>query len=372
MCIPLLACLGVVLLTALPAHAQQPASFDHAGLARRALEQHIRPGYGRLASSAANLSGALSRFCAQQGSSGRQAVDRAFDQLVDAWGGIDHITFGPVTMDNRLERILFWPDRRGLGGRQVVAALAARDPGVTDPAALAGKSVALQGLGALEIVLFGPGAAEDAEARAHRCRFAEAITTNLAAMTRTIADEWSAPGGYAQLWLGPSEANPAFKTAAETTLELAKALDRGIERLRDEQIVGPLGLNAQRRKSQALFAIRGRTMRAIAAKAAGLLDLYAKGGIQQAIMTARMTARPVTDRKPSEITTDAKAVASELRTVRSITLALIQQPRPFDDRTSTARLIQTGVPLKNARFIAAQLLTLTAGIPMGFTAADGD
>lgn len=360
--------LAALALTAAPAHAQQPASFDHAGLARRALEQHVRPGYGKLASSAANLSLTMSRFCAQQSASSRRTVDWAFDQLVDAWGSIDHIGFGPVTTDNRLERILFWPDRRGLGARQVSQALETRDPGVADPQTLAGKSVALQGLGALEIVLFSARTTEDGEGKAHRCVFAEAIAANLAHMTKAVADEWSAPDGFSRLWLTPGEMNPAFKTSAETTLELAKALDRGIERLRDEQIVGPLGLNAQRRKSPAIFNVSGRTMRAISAKAGGLLDLYTKGGIQQAILAFGPAAGP----KQTEFRKDAGAVSAELRRVRTITLALVPQSRPFDDQKTAAWLIQTGFPLKNARFLASRLLHQTAGIPMGFTANDGD
>jgi predicted lipoprotein len=67
------------------------------------------------------------------------------------------IRFGPVTEENRLERILFWPDRKGIGLKQVQAAIAGEDATAADPQTLPGKSVAMQGLGALEFVLFGTG-----------------------------------------------------------------------------------------------------------------------------------------------------------------------------------------------------------------------
>ncbi|WP_280632249.1 imelysin family protein, partial [Bordetella pertussis] len=47
------------------------------------------------------------------------------------------------------------PDTRNVMARQVQAALAAADPALLAPGALAGRSVALQGLPALEFVLYG-------------------------------------------------------------------------------------------------------------------------------------------------------------------------------------------------------------------------
>ncbi len=115
----------LLLLTAMvaPAAAQEPPRrpFDHAGLARQALEQHIVPGYARFAEAAKKLSRTLDRSCERPFGKPPKAVDADVRNLVDAWGRIEHINFGPVTVDNRLERILFFPDRRGLGGRQVGA-----------------------------------------------------------------------------------------------------------------------------------------------------------------------------------------------------------------------------------------------------------
>ena len=46
----------------------------------------------------------------------------------DAWSYAEIIRFGPITENNRLERMLFWPDRKGIGLKQVQAALAGKDP----------------------------------------------------------------------------------------------------------------------------------------------------------------------------------------------------------------------------------------------------
>jgi hypothetical protein len=108
-------------LWSLPVGAQDAAQpFDHSGLARQTLEQHIVPGYSRLAEAAKQLSRTLDQTCAKPFTSRPKAVDAAFDNMVTAWGRIEHINFGPITSENRLERILFFPDRRGLSGRACV------------------------------------------------------------------------------------------------------------------------------------------------------------------------------------------------------------------------------------------------------------
>ena len=101
---------------------------------------------------------------------------KAFRPTTDAWSYAEIIRFGPITEQNRLERMLFWPDRKGIGLKQVQATLAAKDATAADPAQLPAKSVAMQGLGALEFVLFGTGAEALATAGdPYRCRYGAAI-----------------------------------------------------------------------------------------------------------------------------------------------------------------------------------------------------
>jgi predicted lipoprotein len=292
-------------------------------------------------------------------------VEEAFDGFVTAWGRIEHIAFGPVTADNRKERILFWPDRRGLGARQVTKALAGRDPAVLDPAALAGKSVALQGLGALDIVLFGPDdVAADPEARTHRCRFGAAVAANLAAITHAVADEWARGDGFARDWLAPGAGNAVFLKPAETTLALAKSFDQGIERVRDERLGGPLGLGPQRSKIPAVLAASGRALRLARANIEGLQELFTEGGMREAVI-AGAAERTV------DVSAKAKVVANELATARAIASEVIGSRRPFEGETAR-RLIAMGFPLKNARVLTGELLALAAGLTFGFNASDGD
>ncbi len=348
--------------------SEPPATgFDHAGLARDALEKHIRPGYAALTEAGRTLAKSLDGYCARQTSERRRSVDRAFDGLVTAWGGIEHIRFGPVTAENRLERLFFWPDRRGLGARQIEQTLRTRDADATDPEKLASKRIAIQGLGALEVALFdAPGAKPPAaEDRAFRCAYAKAIATNMANIAATIHREWSDPDLYIRHWLNPG-AGPHFLKPSETTLQLAKSLDNGLERVRDEWIAGPLGFGPTRRRLTPVLARSQRTLRFMQAGLDGLQHLYETGGVHTAIVATSKSHPGVT------VPLNAKLVASEIETARREMQRIRRTGKPFDASAMMQPFVAMGFPLKNARQQLTALLGLTAGLSMGFNASDGD
>lgn len=349
------------------AHAEDKP-FDHARLARRALEAHIVPSYARLGEATKALEDALRTACRAPAAAVPAAVASAYDRVVSRWGEVEHLGFGPAVVDNRGNRFFFFPDRRGIGARQVAKALAARDAALLDPAALGGSSVGLQSLSALDVVLFDPArkSIKDAAALDYRCRYALAIAGNLDRIARDILSEWSQPERYRKTWLAPGPGNAAYRNATETTMTLAKALLQGLERVRDERVGGPLSFGKTRRRMPAALQTSGRSLRLVAGNIDGLIDLYRNGGIEEAV---RETFPP--DPQDGR-TARANLVEAEMKTARGIVLKLIGVPRPFDDKSTVSRLIAMGFPLKNARDQASGLLTEAAGLTLGFNASDGD
>jgi len=344
--------------------ADEKAPFDHGRLARQALEKHIRPGYARFAAAAKSLHEAISAGCGGNAAA-RTRIDQAFDAVVTAWGRIEHITFGPVTAEQRIERIMFWPDRRGIGARQVAKALRERPSDVLDSDQLSKKSVAMQGLPALETVLFGEASSSATkDAARFRCGFARAIADNLSRIAEAITSEWASNDGFVKSWLSPGPDNPNFLKPAETTIALAKAFDLGLEKVRDQRVGGPLGLNAQRRKIAPALGKSGRSMLLILASIDGLRGLYVQGGMEQALIGAR--------KDDTENTVAlARLVSKELATAGKTASALAGQKTPFEG-ASLQRIIALGFPLKNARSTAAELFADVTDLPLGFNASDGD
>ncbi len=361
-CIAIGLAVVVGLVMARPGMAQE--GFDHAGLARRTLEDHIRPGYARLSAATATLAQALTQFCDGTSGADRSVVVTAFDGVVTAWGRIEHIDFGPITSDNRRERFYYWPDRRGIGAQQVAKALRSGDETVTDPERLIGKSVALQGLGALEAILFSDPAAH--RPGSHACRFSRAVAGAVDRLVKAVVGEWSDPQGFAARWLAPGPGNAVYLKPAETTLALAKAYDRGIERIRDTRIAGPLGFTPQQRKSPPPLLPSGRSMLLVTANIQGIIDLVERGGIGAAIVASDVAGKDVAIRFGMELS------VKELRTALAVAEEIRGVKRPFEEAKAKQRMIAMGFPLKNARTQAVALFERAAGLSLGFNASDGD
>jgi predicted lipoprotein len=215
----------------------------------------VKPAYGAFQTASAELSDDMDALCAEPSPDRLAAARSAFAGAVTAWSEAEIIRFGPVTEENRLERILFWPDRRSTGLKQVQRALAEKDATATDPATLKGKSVAMQGLGALEFILFGTGAESLAEpGENYRCAYGRAVAGNVEDMASAIVAGWQDPAGIAAQWANPGADNPLYRTDDEAITELLDIFIHGLEMVRDVRINGFLGEDADGdRPKQAVF-----------------------------------------------------------------------------------------------------------------------
>lgn len=344
--------------------AARAAEYDHRGLAREALEGHIRPGYAGLAKEAGTLVERIGALCEAPS---REALARArdgFRETVLAWSRVEHLRFGPIVQEHRYERMAFWPDVRGLGRRQVWNAIRKRDQSVLDVKSLAGKSVALQGLTALETVLhYGKGA--DALAAGDgkgtfRCGYGLAIARNLQDIATHVRDEWEGEEGFARRWLNPGPDNPVYRKDAEVTLELVKAFNYGLELVRDAKLLGPLGMRSPGGKpSRPQYAESGLSVPSVVAGVEGVRHLYEEGGLRERLRAAMPGMADVID---FEFGT-ALRLASEIP---------FDGPEAFTNEDAKGKLIAMSYPLKNAVETGGGALGHVAGLAIGFNAGDGD
>lgn len=272
--------LGLALsLAALPALAAPNATVS------AAIDGFVRPAYGSFRQQAKALEKALAGLCAKPGEPALAGARDAFRATVDAWSAVESIRFGPVTEENRLDRILFWPDRKSIGLKQVQAALAEKDATALDPATLAGKSVAMQGLGALEFVLFGTGADELlSQDGAYRCGYGKAIGANLDGMATAIATAWADADGVARQWANPGSDNALYRTDDEAVTELFNVFVHGLEMVRDVRFNGFLGKTADDDKpKQAIFWRSSTTAASLRHDLAGLNALFVASGLAKGL-----------------------------------------------------------------------------------------
>ena len=353
-----------------PSALAQSAKFDHAALALRALQQHIQPGYKNFTRAASALQASLHGLCSQPGPNLLMQVHRAFRAAIVAWGRIEHLRFGAVVAQSRYERIFFWPDRKGTGRRQVVRALKRKSPALTDPAKLPRKSAAMQGLPALEYLLYGRGSEKILQRGtdgSFRCGYALAVSTNVTAMAQQIERDWRAGGRARELWLAPGTTNPSYVKTWETTLELLKSFDQGLMTIRDRRIAPPLGLGANRRRRARAILWRSKlSMVIIAANIQGLETLFAGNGL---LADAALTSPLI---KPSEVAPLIRSLRTEMQRLREQSGTLATKRDIFSAPDAALQLIPLGFPLKNVRANFTPLMRRAAGLSIGFNASDGD
>ena len=168
------------------------------------------------------------------------------------------------------------------------AALAQSDATATDADTLAGKSVAMQGLGALEFILYGTGADDLATApQSYRCAYGAAVAANLDGMAGEIELGWQAPDGIAAAWENPGADNALYRDDSEALGELLDVFVNGLELVRDVRLNGFLGQQAADDKPrQALFWRSAQTVPAIGANLEAMRALFDASGLAAALPAA--------------------------------------------------------------------------------------
>ena len=323
------------------------AGFDHRALATTFLVSFVRPGAKAFVDEAGALRSDLEGLCRSPSTAAVSQARTAFARAVLAYVRIELVRFGPNRENNRQERLLLYPDPKGLVRRQVDKAIASHDPSVLDPAKLHGKSVALQGFSALELLLHAEASdqlAAPGEAGHFRCGYALSIGANVERIAREIESGWSQPEGYSRLMLEPSADNPVYFEEKEVTLELFKVFLNGLETLRDVRIAAPVGLRSlDKAPTPGLFETSALTLPCLAASIEGLLSLWRNAGLEQ--LLARHD-RPIAEFVGREL-------EAALRSLSAIKGDIAAARKPSAVRTG---LVALGFPLKNARLTAADIM----------------
>jgi uncharacterized protein len=353
--------LAVALLCAL---LTSPAlAFDHEGLARRALDQHILPGYRQFSAAAEAQNSAVAALCTSAMDSALASARGNFRDALQAWGRIEHIRFGPITEQNRYAGLMFWPDPRGIARRQIERALTNQDKDVSTAETLAEKSVALQGFTALDILLFAAGSEGLAvPTGAFRCSYARTVANNIARVAQETLQAWSAPDGFAVRWLNPGPDNPAFLSAKETTQAIGQAYLTGLRQLRNVRLGGPLGF-----KDRNVRPLEPAVPHSGLALALAIANIE---GLRALLLDTGLSEPPTPSAPPHSV---MQATVAEFGTaISTIRKAMALSKKPFGDAAARNQLILVGFPLKNAFDTGAAHLAQEAGLSIGFNALDGD
>lgn len=317
-------------------------------------EAVVLPAHARLESAAAAMAVAMERFCREGG--GRGEAERRFGDLLEAWQRVQPIAFGPVMEGLGPARFEFWPDRRGIAARQLRRVLATEDPALLGPGALAGASVALGDLQALERLLFGEGGTVPG---GYRCALATAVARHQTELARGLHEAWrdftaeieAAPGG-GEVYYEPSEA----------TRDFLKSLSGALGTVLVAKLAPVMGEDAaSARPERAENGASGRSLASIAANLATARDLFATpGGLGDLLAAAGSGALAQGM---------ARMLGEAVATARSVDLPLGEAVRDPQAREVLERLAEQ---IEGLRVLVDGTLVRELGLILGFNASDGD
>ena len=343
--------LGVM---AVPAQAADFANFN-ASYARDV----VAPAFKALAGETQKLAQAADDFAAQPSQDGFAALRIAYESVSDTWMQAQFFRLGPLGAQQRSDRFEYWPEKRPIIDKQLTALLANAKPESLEAAKFAQASVAVQGLPALERLLYGDTARQVLSAgpeQKARIAVIRAIAHNLDTLARELAADWE------KVLSDPKTATSPFtQDPNEAAAQLYAGLMTGLQIVSDQKIAGPRGQTIDKAKPKSAEQWRaGRSLKNIK------LNL-------QALREAATGKSGFTALLPA----DQAALKTEITAAFDAALAAADAaPEPLDaavtDAEGRKKVGALLIAVNHVRDIMKQKVPSAIGISLGFNELDGD
>jgi len=335
---------------------------DYAHVVDQAVNKYIVPAYAAFDVATGQLAGAVEDFCAGPTPPKETAVRTDFGETVRAWAHVDFLHFGPMAQEGRYERFAFFPDVHGTGARQIRGFLVSEDEALLKRGALASQSAAVQGLPALESLLFVGNEAllQPAPPKPFRCALAVAVAKNMQAIADEALGGWQGDKSWASLMEMPGADNPVYRTHAEAMTEILKAILTGLEQVRDQRLLAALGGSPEYSKaSRAPYNPSRQALGYMAASADALQRFSDVSGILDLLPASQSSYGSSADFEFDNLKHGLAAAGSDLG-------AALANPR------LRSKLSYSAVVLKSLRDLFERHVAVWAGLTPGFNSLDGD
>lgn len=328
-------------------------------VAENALDHYIRPAFENLSRHSEILSLSLERYCETENSNDFTKASKAFSDVALSFARVDLLRFGPLIRDNRFERLYFWPDRKGLALKRIRKALLDQEPGVLDSANFKNKSVAIQGLGGLEYVMFGKGS-DGLGGQPFRCAFAVAIAKNIQNTANEVLADWRDKTGYSRLLLSPDPSNAAYRSDSEVGNEIFNTIINGIEAIKRLKLGAIVGKEAERaRPKRAQLWRSDLTLPMLIANLEALEDFTTRSGL--------ITLLP-RDQEwvAASISFEFKNTIARLKEIEAPISEAVVEPE------TRAKLLYVLTVMDNLKTLYLEEVAPHLGLRQGFNTLDGD
>lgn len=327
------------------------------------VKHHVMPRYQRLVTATVDLSKASEGLCSGGEAAGLDAARARYHETMDAWMGVQHLRFGPVELFMRAFRLYFWPESQDKVAEAVRKLLAKDDPGLFAPDRFRNTSVAVQGLPALEYLLYG---SDTIAPGSKHCGLLTAIAANMRDMAAAIVADWQgSDADFAGMVSAPGPDNRYFATHKDATLAFFKSFHGGLQALADIKLKPVFGDSIGAARPRLVESrLSERALRNIVVNLAALEALYrGEGGAGLGELVRKFSSDAELDplmRKAFRITRE---------TARAIEGPLAEAVRDPGRRPEVEKLLTQVLALKQ---IVRTRLAAALELQVGFNALDGD
>jgi predicted lipoprotein len=310
-------------------------------------------------------------FCKQPSADGFAAIRSASQAVMDAWMPLQHVHTGPASLQSRIDRIYFWPERKNAVSKQVAALLHASDAAALAPDRIAVASVAVQGLPALQLLLYdGDDPARlfltGDQAAAFRCAYGAAVARNLTAIAGQIVEGWSA--AIAALQAAPARPGSEFglpPSPKETAQQLFTDLLTLFQLVGDLKLALPLGQSLDNPKPKLAESWRSaRSMRNVELNLESARAMYGKD--RSSGFRSLIPADADSDGLDERIN---EAFADAVSSSTAVPMPLDAAVADSGGRPEVEALL---TDVRRVRDLVGQQLPSAIGLSIGFNALDGD
>lgn len=357
-----------LLLVCAAAPASAVTDDDYARAMRETAHAVIVPGYQDFAGTTEALRRDIGALCAAPSATSLQQAQGAFAATVLQWARLQFISFGPVAEHQRAFRLEYWPDKRNVVGRQLAEVLSKQDPAALEPEHFATTSVGVQGLPALERLLFEddalPQVAPQASGATFRCALMVAIGDNLNTIATEIVTGWT--GGetpFLQRLDQPDPEDEEMPSPRDAAARLLNDLLTATIAIRDMKLLAPLGESLAKAKPQAAEYWRSdQSLAVLSANLEGLRDLFGTDGGLGGLLRATPEGAPVAE-------AFAATLDQAFRARDRISMPLGQAAADPTQREDVEGLAEQ---LLRLRDLLSGPVATDLNLPIGFNALDGD
>jgi predicted lipoprotein len=212
------------------------------------IEKFAIPSYQTLQKNADQLVKSSHGFCAKINDDNFKALKSDFHSTMDAWQTVQILRSGPAMEKMRYYRLEMWPDRSNAATKHLRKLQKEADPASLKAEKFAKASTAIQGLSAMERVLYAKAVKVADFARENKanfkCHLLQAMSFNIQTISNELLHEWQ--HDYRDVLTQPSKENAIFETDKAVSAQFLNDLNTQLQVVLMQKIKRPFDHNRLR------------------------------------------------------------------------------------------------------------------------------